>query len=166
MSFFNLSDNSELDTSGSFSSQEEIKPIPAKTKVKAAIEEVKWDEYEGDEYINITWSVLDGEYKNRKIFQKVRVKDSDAKKRDKAIRMLVAIDSNAKGGLVALGREPMEHELQSALMHKPMCIMLQVWKIDDKEGNWVSAVSPAASYTPPAATQPQDSEEDDDFFDI
>lgn len=164
MSFFNLSDNSTLDTSGSFSSQEEIKPIPAKTKVKAAIEEVKWDEYEGDEYINITWSVLDGEYKNRKIFQKVRVKDNDPKKRDKAIRMLVAIDSNAKGGLVALGREPMEHELQSALMHKPMCIMLQVWKIDDKEGNWVSAVSPASGYV---ATEPQDANEDDeDFFDI
>lgn len=164
MSFFNLSDNSALDTSGSFSSQEEIKPIPAKTKVKAAIEEVKWDEYEGDEYINITWSVLDGEYKNRKIFQKIRVKDNDSKKRDKAIRMLVAIDSNAKGGLVALGREPMEHELQSALMHKPMCIMLQVWKIDDKEGNWVSAVSPVSGYV---ATEPQDTnEDDDDFFDI
>jgi len=161
MSFFNLSDNAQLDNTGSFSSQEEIKPIPAKTQLKAAIDEAKWDSYEGDEYINLTWTVLDGEYKNRKIFQKLRVKDDDSKKRDKALRMLAAIDSNAKGGLVASGREPQTHELQTALMHKPMVIMVQVWKIDDKEGNWVSAVSPLNAPVP----QNNDAE-DEDFFDI
>ena len=161
MSFFNLSDNSTVEVTGSFSSQEAMKPIPAKTQVKACVEDVKWDEYEGDEYINITWVVIDGEYKNRKIFQKVRVKDSDTKKRDKALRMLAAIDANAKGGLVSSGREPTNADLQSAMIQKPMLIMLKVWEMNDNAGNWVSAVAPLNAPVPATSES-----SDDEFFDI
>jgi len=121
----------------------ELEPIPAKTQVLAYIEDVKWASYDGNEFINIQWKIFKpAEYKGRVIFQKLRVKDTDSKKRERAIRMLMAIDFNANGGLSKLGKEPTTEQLKSKLINKPMVIMLQVWQMEDKRGNWVSAVSP------------------------
>jgi len=127
----------------------ELEPIPAKTQALAYIEDIKWTDYEGDEYINVQWKILKPtEYKGRVIFQKIKVRETDDKKREKAIRMLMAIDHNAKGGLVELGIEPTTEQLKAKLTNKPMIIMLQVWQMEDaqtgelKKGNWVSAVAP------------------------
>lgn len=153
MSFWNLSDtNEKLDTSGSFESGGgDIEPIPAKTQVKAAPDEAKWDEYQGDEYISLRWNVLaPAEYKGRKIFQKVKVADGDSKKADKAKKMLAAIAVNAGGGLLKVQGKPTDQDLQKHLLNKPMALLLQVWEIEDeqtgekKRGNWISAVSPLA----------------------
>lgn len=81
MSFWNLQEpvTGEMEMGGG-----DIEPIPSGTSVLAAIDEAKWDEYEGDSYISLRWQVLAPEdYKNRKIFQKVRVLDSDSKSRKK-----------------------------------------------------------------------------------
>jgi len=150
MSFWNLNDQSEkLDTTGSFTSNVDLEPIPNKTQVKAAIDEAKWDEYQSDEYISLRWTVLaPAEYKGRKIFQKVKVMEADAKKSDKAKKMLAAIASNAGGGLLKVAGKPTDMDLQKHLLNKPMVLLLAVWAIEDKEtmevkkGNWVSAVSP------------------------
>jgi len=57
--------------------------------------------------------------------------------------MLVAIDANAKGKLVELGREPTDEDLETALVNRPMLLKLGVWEMDGgKSGNWVKAVSP------------------------
>lgn len=118
-------------------------PIPAKTQVLALPCEVKWDTYEGESYISIQWNILQpSEYKNRRIFQKIKIMQTDAKKREKALKMLAAIDYNAKGGLVQSGKKPDDAMLQKALLNKPMVLLLQVWDIDGKKGNWISAVSP------------------------
>jgi len=153
MSFWNLGDtpvDGKFETGGG-----DMEPIPAKTQVLAAPDEAKWDEYQGDRYISLRWSVMaPAEYKNRKIFQKIRVEDSDPKKAEKAKRMLAAIDANAGGKLVKSGKEPDDKALTMSLVNKPMVLMLQVWEIDKeqdgtpipkedrKKGNWVSAVSP------------------------
>lgn len=151
MSFFYLSDqNEKLNNNGTMEmGGGDIEPIPAKTQVLAAIDEIKWDSYEGDEYISARWVVLKpDEFKNRRIFQKIRVNEDDAKKRDKAIKMLAAIDHNAKGGLIAKGEKPTDASMQKGLLNKPMILMLQVWAIENKEtgdmkkGNWISSVSP------------------------
>lgn len=153
MSFWNLSDSNEkLSATGSFESGGgDIEPIPAKTQVKACIDEVKIDIYQGDEYISARWSVLaPAEYKNRKIFQKIKVFDADSKKADKAKKMLAAIAVNAGGGLLKVQGAPKDQDLQKHLMNKPMALLLQVWEIEDnqtgekKRGNWISAVSPLA----------------------
>lgn len=133
----------------------DIVPIPSKTQCLAAIDESKWDIYNDEEYISLRWNVLaPSEYKNRKIFQKIKVQEADEKKRQKAIKMLAAIDFNAKGGLMSIGKTPTNESMQKALMNKPMVIMLQIWAIEDKEtgetkrGNWVSAVSPRNANQP------------------
>ena len=149
MSFWNLSDNSAVDTNGEFETGGgNIEPIPANTDVLAVCDEAKWDDFNGDRYISLRWTVMKpADYKNRKVFQKVRVMDDNASKADKAKRMLAAIDANAGGKLVAAGEEPTDENLTKCLTNKPMVLRLQVWEIETeqgekKTGNWVSAVSP------------------------
>lgn len=172
MSFWNLSDGKTAESTGSFDADTQTAPIPNNTQVKAAIDEIKWDEYDGDDYINARWVILDGEYKNRKIFHKLRVKDSDPKKADKAMKMLVAIDTNAGGELQKVATSPTDTDLQRCLSNKMMVLKLGVWKIDEdpndiKQGNWVKAVSPMNTPLPPASmpTKSQPNPEGFDDFD-
>ena len=154
MSFWNLEnlpENGEFETGGG-----DIKPIPADTQCLASIDEAKWDhDRDGHEYVSLRWTVLSpAEYKNRKVFQKLWVKDEDprakdaAKKKEKALRMLAAIDANAGGKLRAAGVEPTDESLGLCLINKPMLIKVMEWKIEDavtgevKVGNWIGAVSP------------------------
>ena len=41
-------------------------PIPEGTKVKAVIDEAKWDTYQDESFVSLRWSVLAGEFINRK----------------------------------------------------------------------------------------------------
>jgi hypothetical protein len=173
MSFWNTSEGSKVEGNREFESGGgDMTPIPAKTQVLAAPDEAKWDAPQdgGEEFVSIRWSVLaPKEYENRKVFQKIRVNDTDPKKADKAKRMLAAIDANAGGKLLARDEMPTDQQLTACLVNKPMMLMLQVWEMEvqgeKKTGNWVSAVSPrqggqaqAAKPKPAAAAVP---EEDD-----
>lgn len=152
--FWAISDGSELSNMERFAIEMNSEPIPAKTQVLAFASEAKWDSYGNDEYISITWEIVKPEeYARRKIFQKIRVNEEDAKKRDRAIRMLAAIDTNAKAGLMGKGQQPTDADLQK-LTNRMMVLMLQVWAIEDqqtgetKKGNWVSAISPKDAGVP------------------
>lgn len=164
MSFWDLSDGAQAQQQTSFVAMEEIKPIPSGTVCKAIISEAKWTSYMGEEYIDLTWKVIDGTYKNRNIFHKVRVNSEDAKKADKAKKMLAAIATNAGGELFIVQGIPSDADLARCLTMKPMAIKLQVWSMNDdatgetKTGNWVSAVSESqaadlAAQSAPAAEQ-------------
>ena len=149
MSFF-----ANIETNGSFESAPVIDVIPNDTTCVAMLDDCGWTEYQGEEYINLRWTVLEPSiYKNRKIFQKVKVHDSDAKKSEKARRMLAAIDANCGGKLMAANEEPTDTALAKALLNKPMLIKIMVWEMDDRKGNWISAVAPrqqAQAKTAPA----------------
>ena len=153
MNFFTTSDNQAINTQNTFDmGGGDFDPIPNNTQLKVIIEEAKWDEYQDDKYISLKWSVIDGEFKNRKIFQKIKVLEKDPKKADKAKTMLAAIDANAGGVLMSAGVMPDDMSLSINLMNKPMAIVVAIWEIDDKKGNWVKAVSPLNS-TPKTAQQ-------------
>src|SRR5690625_1311697 len=154
MSFWN---DEQRSVGGSFESGGgDFEPIPANTGCIAAIKQAGWADYEGDWYINIQWEILKpDQYKNRRVFQKVRVHDADPQKADRAKRMLAAIDTNAGGKLLQLSHEPTDHDLASALTGKIQAIKLQVWELtgddgQERRGNWVSAVAPSKG----AASQP------------
>ena len=133
-----------------------MQPIPSDTNVLAAIDEAKWDGEEGKQYISLRWSVLQPEeFENRKVFQKLWVKDADprakpdklAAKRDKAKKMLAAIDLNAGGKLLAKPVMPTDEAMTLHLTNKPMILKVMVWEMKDAmtgemmRGNWVGAVS-------------------------
>ena len=63
--------------------------------------------------------------------------------------MLAAIDANCGGKLMASGEEPTDTSLAKALLNKPMHIKVMVWEMDDRKGNWVSAVAPKAKREQP-----------------
>jgi len=137
MSFFNQSEP----VTGSIDN--DIAPIPKGTEVLAFVEDGKIDEYQGEEKVKLTWVVLEpAEYKNRKVFQNIKVFDQDANKAEKAKKMLATIDFNAGGKLVASGQVPNDMLLMSSLSNKPMMLKLEVWGMNGNTGNWVSAVAP------------------------
>lgn len=164
MSFWNLSDGEDVktNTTGEFEQGGgRMEVIPDNTSVLAAIDEAKWDRTQDqDRYISLRWTVLaPEEFKNRKIFQKVWVLDPKPNTkpekvdqvRDKAKRMLAAIDMNAGGKLLAKGEMPTDESLTACLTNKPMVIKVMVWEMPDRQtggtaqGNWVGAVSPKSS---------------------
>jgi hypothetical protein len=149
MSFWQTSEGkSATDTTGKFESGGGIALIPENTTCLAMITEANIAEYQGDEYINLAWTVNKPDaYKNRKVFQKVRIFDAETKKRDKALNMLAAIDKNAGGKLSKSDSAPTNETLLH-LMQKPMLIKVMVWEMNDRTGNWVAAVSPRSVEEP------------------
>lgn len=162
MSFWDMNDGSTVEATASYEVEGgDMKPIPDNTGCIAAIEEAKWDDYEGDRYISLKWRVMrPSEYEKRVIYHKVKVfgmaKDKDKQATaDKAKRMLAAIDQNAGGKLMKVKGEPSDSDLMSALVGKMMAIKVKVWEIDKdkngkaipkeerKSGNWICAVAPS-----------------------
>jgi hypothetical protein len=141
-----------------------MEPIPENTQLLAIIDESGWEEdkHNGGWMIELRWSVMQPEtYKNRKVFQKLRMESPDAKKAEKAKRMLLAIDANAGGNIAKAGRKPNDTDLAVHLMNKPMVIKVLVWEMDGddgekRRGNWVCAVSPRKKQqaAPVAASAP------------
>lgn len=157
MSFFDFG----TETNGNFEQTAggDFKPIPKDTVVKVIAENAKWSQFEPHpEYVEIQWQVTEGEFKNRKIFQKLKTQDPDPQKAKKAMMMLGAINHNANGNLDKLVHKPTDQELNNALTFKPMFLKLGVWEIttengDKKEGNWVVAVSSQGASQPQAQRQ-------------
>ena len=154
MSFWQLSDGTQAENTTTFESGGgEIQPIPNNTALIGAIEEAKWSDWEGESYINLKWRVMrPSEFANRVIFQKLKV-FSD-KQGDKAKQMLAAIDANCGGKLAKLRDTPQDEDLMMSLIGKPVAIKVQVWDINGKTGNWISAVAPAKQQAPQAQQQP------------
>jgi len=165
MSFWDLSDGQ---TAADTAKEYEIpggsmEPIPNNSDVLAIIDQAKWSNKDKDDknspaYIELRWSVMAPEaVKGRKVFHKLWVTDFDPNakddtkakaKRDKARRMLAAIDANAGGNLTRTGEQPTDETLTLHLSNKPMVVKLMVWSMKgsdgtDMAGNWVSAVSPS-----------------------
>lgn len=160
MSFWNTSTGESAisnTTSYEIEGGGDVPPIPAGTKVLAIIENVKIATVKDsvERYVEIKWGIIKPEvYNKRKVFHKVWCFEHDpmqkdpvkAKaKKDKALKMLAAIDANAGGKLAQAGVEPTDESLALALNNKPMVVGLNTW--DDAEtkkpkGNWVYYVGP------------------------
>jgi len=178
MSFWKTSTGAKLESQGSFNvGGGEMAPIPSGTKVKAMITEIKFELPSdrdaangfGEELIKVRWDVVDGEFKNRVIFQKIAVDHEKVEKKDKALEMLAAIDFNAGGKLMASGEKPSDHGMAKALTNVPMILQLQVWETkkddgSDMSGNWVQAVYNATQMKADAP-KPKEDKPDFDSFD-
>lgn len=158
MSFWSTDDGEDIKkgTDGSFDAGGgSMELIPDGTSVLAYIDEAKWDRTQNlERYISLRWAILaPDELKNRKVFQKLWVLDDDprakdpVKKRDKAKRMLAAIDMNA-GGKLMKGEMPTDESMTLHLTNKPMVVKVVVWEQQNREtgemarGNWIGAVAP------------------------
>ena len=160
MSFWDLSDGqTAVDTPKEYEVPGgSMEPIPNNSDVLAIVDQAKWAENDGKNYVELRWAVMAPEaVKGRKVFHKLWVTDLDPNakdeakgkaKRDKARRMLASIDANAGGNLTRTGEAPTDETLTMHLCNKPMVIKVMVWSMKgsdgtDMAGNWVSAVSPS-----------------------
>lgn len=143
--------------------------LPKDTRVVATCEQAVTKNYEGRWSISIKWRVnLPSQYANRVIFQALKVWDADPSKAQKAKAMLAAIAANAGGRLFqAMSQrnenDPSDESLQT-LMNAPMVLLLDIWEIEGKSGNWVKAVSaynPTAQKPAPVAVAPAPTLDDD-----
>ena len=174
MSFWNTSDGETVEKTNEFDAGGGFRePIPEGTQCLAAIEEARWaKDGQHNEYIALKWTVLaPADYAGQTIPQKLWVTDYEPaayakgidaadRKRDKAKRMLAAIDTNAGGKLMALDDAPTDEDLTKHLTNKQMVIRAMVWTSTDRStgeeisGNWVGAVAPkvpAKDLPPPPA---------------
>ena len=160
MSFWDLSDGEDISTTGkSFESGGSYELIPHGTSAVAFVDEAKWaEDREGNRHISLRWCIAaPADLNDRKVFQKLWVADASpwaadpVKARDRAKRMLAAIDANAGGKLFASGKEPTDDSLMMYLSHKLMSIKVNVWvKPKDKDnpkgekisGNMIVAIGP------------------------
>lgn len=173
MGFWNLSDGKAVESKSEFELGGGFEVIPDGSRVLAAVEECKDDQWEGERFFNLKWRILEGEYKNRIIFQKLKVFSSKEKQRDNAITMLAAIDANAGGKLMASGKEPTDFAIASALANRPMILLLRVWESEDKQktGNYVAGVfgrqqtkaATATKQSSPSNEPPMDFDDDIPF---
>lgn len=170
MSFWNLSTGGAVESKSDFElGGGGFDPIPDGSRVLASVEECKDDEWEGERFFSLKWRILDGEFKNRIIFQKLKVFSQKEKQRDNAITMLAAIDANAGGKLMSSGKEPTSFAIASALANRPMILLLKVWESDDKakSGNYVAGVfsrqqtKPASAPKQTAQKAPEPTDYDD-----
>lgn len=138
MSFFSPE---ALQTNGNYNGNE-FEVIPDNTNALAVITNAEWreaNEYNG-KHISLTWDIVEGEFKGRKVFQKIKLFESDKAKALKAQKMLIAIDANCKGAIAQAGVEPTVQGLAS-LLHSPMYIMIKEYEMNGNKGNWICAVS-------------------------
>lgn len=151
MSFFS---QEALQTTGSFDSNS-FEVIPDNTKALAVITNAEWREanQHNERHVSLTWDIVEGEFKGRKVFQKIKLFESDKNKVIKAQKMLIAIDANCKGAIAQAGVEPTEQGLAS-LLHSPMYIMIKEYEMNGNKGNWICAVSERKRGTQQAQQQP------------
>lgn len=120
-----------------------VEPIPDKTKVLAYIEQALMEKgpYDEHELVKLQWRVLKPqEYKDRVVFQKVKVYGGEEHKRVRQLKMLQAIDANAGGGISR--SNILNDQTLATLERKPMMLQIGVWEMEDRTGNWVMAVAP------------------------
>jgi hypothetical protein len=151
MSFFKKSTGEVAQPQTTFD-QSAPELIPDSTTLHCLVKEAKINiSSEYGDTLQIQWQcVAPQQYANRVVFQSVKLFDGDPKKRDKAIDMFAAIDTNATGGkLLESGQEPNNMTLQQ-WTGKQMLIKAQIWEMDGRKGNWISAVMPRNQASQPA----------------
>ena len=130
--------------------QTKIPPIPDRTIVPVILEEAKNDVYNGESFIKLTVVVIDGEYRNRKLFPKLKIYDDNSEKaethRNALMWLLKATDTPVPEGA------PEDKDLmQMCMKNKPFKCRVKVWDMDGKTGNWVSSYYPISYEEPVSA---------------
>jgi hypothetical protein len=143
MSFFKTSDGEKIQAEKSFDASGGYgEPIPDNVNVLACVDKIEWRSYEGVESISVQWGIVQPkEYANRKVFQNLKVNDAEPKKKDKALRMLAAIDAMHGGKLMALNAAPNDEQMAAALLNKLSVLKIGAFDIEGKKGNYVKAVA-------------------------
>lgn len=148
MNGFWSSDLGELTGKAEDAFSKSMRPIPDDTFAPAEIETYKLEDYFGSQIYNISWRIIDGEFKGRTVFQKIKAFDNDVKKRHQALNMMMYLYSlfNLKP---KHSNAPDNSDLE-IFTHKKAGLRIQLTKPNDegKQYNYVSEVHNIAGFVP------------------
>lgn len=118
--------------------------IPDNTMATAYVESVLNDDYQGTKTIKIEWVLTAGDFKDRKVFQKLKVYDADAKIRHKAKSMLKLLLDMFHVKQLSLDAAPSDQDL-AGMINRHAGIKIQEWSMVKADGsmgsgNYVSEV--------------------------
>ena len=120
-----------------------FKIIPDGTIATAAIKSFTLNEYNNEEYYQITWRLLSTPYKGSEVRQKIKAFDVKPNIAQRALNMLMLIGKLC-GYSPVHQNKPTTADL--AVMVGKMCsIKIQEWSSEGKHGNHVSEVHPVGS---------------------
>lgn len=147
MSYFKKLDGSEVVSSGEYESGGGFEAIPDDTECHAYISEVEWKQPPAtasmqDECIGVEWTIATGDFKNRKIFQNLRVKSDDEKIHDKGMLVLATLYSIAGKDVTKIEKEPSDADLNKILLNQKAGLKIGLMK-DKKDGtqrNYIKSI--------------------------
>ena len=112
--------------------------IPNNTYAKGVIVKTGLNTKFTPNFYEVTYKIIDGDYKECLAVQKLKCFEEPGTKRDRALNMLARLF--LLGGLqLPLDKAPNEFDLMP-LIGKVMGIRIQEWQTDKGEGNWISEV--------------------------
>jgi len=112
--------------------------IPNNTTARALLKKIEIEDYNGESFIQCTWKIIEGNFKDQVTRQKIHVYDPKPAKADRARNMLVRLYKIANTPLPITA--PTDRDL-AVLQGKIVGIrVLEYWTDDGKNGNWVSEI--------------------------
>ena len=122
----------------------EIKRIPNGTKALAIIKKFEYVDRFSPPFFQITWKLVDGEFKNHEVKQSIKAFDENDNKRYKALNMLKLVFDLAQF-------KPTHNDIPTGddlahMLDKIMGISILEWQMGDKDGNWVNEVHDAKGF--------------------
>ncbi len=116
--------------------------IPNGTTAKAMIKKFELIEkfnpnFYDSQYYEITWQLIDGDYKDIEVKQKIKCFDREPKTKDRALEMMMLLFKLCQ--IQSTQQAPTVFDLLP-FTGKVLGIKIREWQQNGKEGNWVSEV--------------------------
>ncbi len=116
----------------------------AKGDYPGMLEAAELKTWEGVQTVSLKFSPSVAPHEKRKLFLTLKCWDTDSKKRDRAINVLMKLFQVTKAAMPS--GEPTDADL-AKLCNKPVTLKLDVWETEDKakSGNWLVNASEAGA---------------------
>ena len=111
-------------------------PIPNNTTAVAKIDTFLNEKNQDKKYLNIWWLLLDGDFKGRKVSQKIKVFDEDTKVRHRALNMLKYLCDLFK--IEVWPHAPSDQNLAS-FVGKVAGIKIREWSMPKQDGSGMAS---------------------------
>jgi hypothetical protein len=137
MSFWKSQTGIAIDGSAKNAHIAQFENIPNGTMAPAMIERAELSEYNGTDFYQISYKLIDGDFKNRKVRQKIKCFDTKPATRDRGVNMLMRLYSLCD--VKPSGDNAPTNDEMAVFQGKLIGVRIDEWFSDDgKEGNYIS----------------------------
>lgn len=136
-------DGKKVDGSEENSSVQVSSIVPGGTKAIAALEEIKWDEYQGTEKVKVRWKLATTSFAKQVVFQNINLYDPDEGKAFRAANVLRRLFMLT--GAPIPDSKPTDADF-AQMVGKMAGISIEIWEIEGKSGNWISEIQPSKGF--------------------